>query len=129
MRKRKDDTMADMQKPPRAFEEFSEVFPKLREAWDIMGDASSDGPLDEKMQRLVKLGIAIGAMREGAVHASARKALGMGITVDELHQVVALAASTIGMPSTVAVYTWIRDVSQLGPANTGRGRKSVTKEG
>ncbi|MFA6958327.1 MAG: carboxymuconolactone decarboxylase family protein [Thermoanaerobaculia bacterium] len=117
--------MATTQKPPRAFDEFSEVFPRLRDAWDIMGDASSEGPLDEKTQRLIKLGIAIGAMREGAVHASARKALGMGITVDELHQVVALAAGTIGLPSTVAVYTWIRDVRELGPAKKGRGKKKA----
>lgn len=32
-----------------------------------MGDASFEGPLDEKTQRLIKLGIAIGAMRGGAV--------------------------------------------------------------
>jgi len=109
-------------KPPRAFDEFSGVFPKLREAWDILGDASSDGPLDERTQRLIKLGIAIGAMREGAVHSSARKALGLGITTDELHQVVALAASIIGLPSSVAVYTWIRDVREMGPAKQGRGK-------
>lgn len=120
--------MAKTQKPPRAFDEFSRVFPRLRDAWDIMGDASSEGPLDEKTQRLIKLGIAIGAMREGAVHASARKALGMGIAVDELHQVVALAASTIGLPSTVAVYTWIRDVRQLGPAKKGRGKKATERK-
>lgn len=120
--------MADGSKPPRAFEEFSEVFPRIREAWDMIGDASADGPLDDKVQRLVKLGIAIGAMREGAVHASARKALGMGITAEELHQVVALAAGTIGFPSTVAAYTWIRDVRELEPATKGRGRREPVNE-
>ena len=98
-----------MPKPPRAFDEFSETFPKLRKAWDMLGDAAKDGPLDDRTVRLVKLGVAIGAMREGAVHSSARKAIALGITSDELNQVVALASSIIGMPSSVAVWTWLRD--------------------
>lgn len=96
-------------KPPRAFDEFSKTFPMLREAWDRMGDAAKEGPLDEKTARLVKLGVAIGAMREGAVHSSARKALALGVSREELDQVVAIAASIIGMPSSVAVWTWLRD--------------------
>ncbi len=96
-------------KPPRAFEEFSDTFPTLRKAWDLLGDAGKEGPLDERTARLVKLGIAVGAMREGAVHSSARKAAALGITAEEMNQVVALASSVIGMPSTVAVWTWVRD--------------------
>jgi alkylhydroperoxidase/carboxymuconolactone decarboxylase family protein YurZ len=98
-----------MNRPPKTYDEFSETFPDLRKAWDLLGDAAKDGPLDEKTQRLIKLGIAIGAMREGAVHSSARKARGTGASDAELNQVVALAASIIGMPSTVAVWTWVRD--------------------
>lgn len=96
-------------KPPRAYDEFSEAFPALRRAWDLLGDAAKQGPLDDKTARLIKLGIAIGAMREGAVHSSARKALALGATREELDQVVALAASILGLPSTVAVWTWLRD--------------------
>ena len=96
-------------RPPKTYEEFSAAFPRLREAWDLLGDAAADGPLDARTARLVKLGIAIGAMREGAVHSSARKAAALGITPAELEQVVALAASIIGLPSTVAVWTWLRD--------------------
>lgn len=98
-----------MPKPPRAFEEFSETFPTLRKAWDLLGDAATEGPLDDRTARLVKLGVAIGAMREGAVHSSARKASALGITPEELNQVVAVASSIIGMPSSVAVWTWLRD--------------------
>ncbi len=58
----------------------------------------------------MKLGIAIGALREGSVHASVRKAVAMGIEGEELEQVVALGAGTIGMPATVAAYQWVRDV-------------------
>ena len=60
----------------------------------------------------MKLGIAIGARQEGAVHSSVRKALALGITPEELEQVVALAAGTLGMPATVAAYCWVRDVSK-----------------
>lgn len=95
--------------PPRTFDEFSETFPTLRKAWDLLGDAAKDGPLDDRTARLVKLGVAIGAMREGAVHSSARKALALGITAEELNQVVAISSSIIGMPSAVAVWTWLRD--------------------
>ena len=96
-------------KPPRTYDEFSETFPTLRKAWDLMGDAAKEGPLDPRAARLIKLGVAIGAMREGAVHSSARKARALGATNEELNQVVALAASVIGMPSAVAVWTWLRD--------------------
>lgn len=101
-------------RPPRAFDEFSERFPKLRSAWDMLGEAAEEGPLDAKTARLVKLGVAIGAMREGAVHSSARKAAALGISEAELQQVVAIAASIIGMPSAVAVWTWLRDASAKG---------------
>ena len=99
-------------KAPRTYDEFSETFPALRKAWDLLGDAGSDGPMDEKTARLVKLGISIGALRESGVHSSARKARGAGATDEEMRQVVALAASVIGMSATVAVWTWIRDVDK-----------------
>jgi alkylhydroperoxidase/carboxymuconolactone decarboxylase family protein YurZ len=52
------------------------------------------------------------------VHSSVRKALAAGIAVEEIEQVVALAASTLGMPSTVAVFTWVHDVIDKRPAVT-----------
>lgn len=102
--------MSDAPKPPRTYDEFSRQFPTVRKAWDLLADAGEEGPLDQKSARLIKLGVAIGAMREGAVHSSARKAKAIGITPEEMYQAVALAASVIGFPSAVAVYTWIRDV-------------------
>jgi alkylhydroperoxidase/carboxymuconolactone decarboxylase family protein YurZ len=94
-------------KPPRAYEAFVERYPKLGQAWEAVHEAGRDGPIDARTARLVKLGIAIGAMREGAIHSSVRKALAEGITITEIEQIVALAAGTLGLPSTVAVYTWI----------------------
>jgi 4-carboxymuconolactone decarboxylase len=74
-----------------------------------LSTAAEQGPLDESMQRLIKLGIAIGAMREGAVHSAVRKALAVGASTDAIDQVVALAATTIGLPPTVAVFSWVQD--------------------
>jgi alkylhydroperoxidase/carboxymuconolactone decarboxylase family protein YurZ len=96
-------------KAPRAYEEFVTRYPKLGQAWEAIHEAGEDGPLDQKTARLVKLGIAIGALREGAIHSSVRKARAVGITAREIEQVVSLAAGTLGLPATVAVYTWITD--------------------
>lgn len=96
-------------KPPKTYEAFVKRYPKLAEAWEKIGEAGRDGPLDDKAARLIKLAIAIGAMREGAVHSGVRKALAAGIPVEEIEQIAALAAGTLGMPSTVAVFSWIRD--------------------
>ncbi len=102
--------MSDTSKPPKTYRRFIEQYPKLGEAWDLIADQGADGPLDERSRRLIKLGIAMGAMRTGAVHSGVRKALALGITEQEIEQVVALAAATLGMPSTVANYSWVRDV-------------------
>ncbi len=96
-------------KPPKMYETFVGRYPRLAQAWSLMAEEAQDGPLDEKTARLIKLAIAAGAMREGAVHASVRKARALGISAEEMEQVVALAASILGLPSTVAVFSWIRD--------------------
>ena len=96
-------------RPPKTYETFVRRYPKLAEAWERIAEAGRDGPLDAKTARLIKLGIAVGAMREGAVHSGVRKALAAGISVEEIEQVVVLAASTLGMPATVAVFTWAHD--------------------
>ncbi len=102
--------MSDLPKPPKTHDDFNATFPEVGKAWEMVGSAGRDGPLDEKTRRLVKLAVAMGAQQEGAVHASVRKALAMGITREELEQVVVLAAGTLGFPQTVAVYTWLRDL-------------------
>lgn len=99
-----------MSDAPDAYKKFVTRFPELAEAWDLIGAAGKKGPLDERTARLIKLGIAVGAMREGPAHASVRKALKLGVTREEMEQVVALAAGTIGMPGAVASWCWINDV-------------------
>lgn len=94
-------------KPPAAHTAFVRRFPQIGRAWEIVSEAGQQGPLDERTARLVKLGIAMGALREGAVHSAVRKALAAGVTTEQLDQVVALAAGTLGFPATVAVHTWV----------------------
>ncbi|MDO8580510.1 MAG: carboxymuconolactone decarboxylase family protein [Candidatus Omnitrophota bacterium] len=98
-----------MPKPPKLYETFNKRYPKLKEAYELIAEAGKQGPLDERTTRLVKLGIVMGAMREGAVHANVRKALALGISREEIEQVVCLAARTLGLPSTVAVFSWIQE--------------------
>lgn len=101
--------MSNLPKPPATHERFVERFPELRTAWEAIHAAGEKGPLDDKTVRLLRLAVAIGAMREGAVHSSTRKALAQGIAAEEIEQVVAIAAGALGLPATVAVYSWVRD--------------------
>ncbi len=101
-------------KPPRTYTRFVTTFPKLGKAWEHIHEAGADGPIDARTARLIKLGIAMGAMREGSVHSGVRKAVALGITPEEIRQVVAMCASTLGMPSTVAVFSWAEDVLEKG---------------
>ncbi len=97
-------------KPPETYQAFVKRYPKLGQAWEAIAEAGEDGPLDAKAARLVKLAVAVGALRQGAVHANVRKALAMGLTREEVEQVIALAAGTLGLPATVAVYSWVEEV-------------------
>lgn len=108
--------MAQMPKPPGLHQQFVDQFPKLEQAWELIADAGREGPLDEETARLVRLGVAIGAMREGAVHASVRKALALGIEPAALYQAVALASGTVGLPAAAATYSWVREVIEPSTA-------------
>ena len=102
--------MQEAKQPPKRYRDFVARYPKLGDAWEAIHEAGAAGPLDPRTQRLIKFAVAIGALREGAAHASVRKALDQGISREELEQVVALAAGTLGLPSTVAAYSWVLDV-------------------
>ena len=106
-------------KPPARHREFVRRFPHLGEAWDLVNQEGAAGTLDARTQRLLKLGVAIGAMREGAVHSGVRKAKDAGATLAEMEQVVALAASTIGLPAAVAAWSWVKEEA----GGTKRARK------
>jgi alkylhydroperoxidase/carboxymuconolactone decarboxylase family protein YurZ len=102
--------MSSLPTPPDTYQEFLRRYPRIGQAWEALAEAGKEGPLDAKAVRLVKLAVAVGALREGAVHANVRKALVSGISPAEIEQVVGLAAGTIGLPASVAVFSWIRDL-------------------
>jgi len=94
---------------PSVVEEFAEQRPAVWDAYNQLGRAISDaGPLDDKTRRLVKLAIAIGTGREGAVKAHTRRALRAGTSNEELEHVALLAITTAGWPAAFASLCWIR---------------------
>lgn len=96
---------------PDVVYQFSEKYPEVWEAYNRLGEAVAEaGPLDEKTQRLVKLGIAIGAGRQGAVRSHARRGLKQGISLEELRQTAMLGITTAGWPGAFAGYCWIEEV-------------------
>jgi alkylhydroperoxidase/carboxymuconolactone decarboxylase family protein YurZ len=112
-----------MSKLPRAYESFKDTYPEIWQAYDRLGGLiHAAGPLGAKERELVKLGMAIGARQEGGVHAHTRRALEFGAQAHEIYQVVLLALTTVGFPSTVAAMTWVRDEIE------GRDRRGETRE-
>ena len=70
---------------PDVYVRLRERFPEVAETVDALGRATAAaGPLDERTQRLVKLGIAMGALAEGAVRSNARRALEAGASEEEI---------------------------------------------
>ena len=85
-------------------------YPEVWQQYGSLGEAVSrvDG-LDEKNQRLVKLGIAIGAGRQGAVHSHTRKCRKAGISNDEIYHAALLAVTSLGWAGAMAAMSWIND--------------------
>jgi len=100
-------------KAPKRYRNFVKRYPGLARAWDSINEAGSDGPLDRRTQRLVKMAAAMGAMREGAVRSGARKAAAEGIPLAEIEQLIPLVAGIVGLPSSVACWGWVRDALDL----------------
>lgn len=96
---------------PDVYLTFRERFPDVASATDHLGAALDDaGPLDARERRLVKLGIAIGALADGAVRSNVRKALDDGASPDEIRQVAVLAVTTAGFPTAIAALGWVDEV-------------------
>ncbi len=89
-------------------------FPEVVTAYEELGTTvHKAGPLDGRTRALVKLALSIGARLEGGVHSHARKALEAGAEPEDLLHVAIIALPTIGLPSTVAALSWIRDVVEV----------------
>ena len=100
---------------PDVYLGFREDYPDVATALDGLGEAvDGAGPLDERAVRLVKLGLAVGALAEGAVKSNARKALAAGAEAAEVRQVGILAITTCGFPTAMAGLGWIDQVLGAG---------------
>lgn len=96
--------------PPR-FQQFARKHPELMQAYEALSIASGKaGPLNARERELLRLALAIGAFREGAVHSHTRRALAGGCSPEEIRQVVLLAITTLGFPTMMAAWTWVEDI-------------------
>jgi 4-carboxymuconolactone decarboxylase len=96
---------------PDIYTKFSEKYPDIFRQYKDLGIACRNaGPLNEKEQDLVKLGIAIGASSRGGIMSHTRKALSAGATADEILQVVLLGLTTTGFPQMMAAMKWVDSV-------------------
>ena len=96
---------------PDVYTDFRENYPDVAQALDALGAATgAAGPLEKRTQRLVKLGIAIGGLAEGAVRSNTRRALELGIPAEELRHVALLAITTASFPTAIAGLSWIEEV-------------------
>jgi len=100
-----------MPKIPGWYKEQRKAYPKVFEAYEVLGEACQKaGPLDARTRALVKLALAVGAGLEGGVHSHARRSLEAGATADECRHVVLLGTTTLGFPAMMAALSWVEDV-------------------
>ncbi len=96
---------------PKVYKNFQDNFPQVFEDFKQLGISTRQaGPLDEKIQNLVKLGIAVGANSRGGVMSNSRKAIATGATAEEVRHAVLLAMTTTGFPNTIAALSWAEEV-------------------
>ena len=101
---------------PKIYEKFSSAYPELFDRYNQLGAACRKaGPLDEKSQNLIKLGISLGVNSRGGVMSSTRKALKSGASREEIVHAVLLGLTTTGFPNMMAALGWVEEViSQSG---------------
>lgn len=95
-------------KPTRALQK---AYPGVWKSFQELGkQCHLAGPLDERVRRLIKVGIATAAQSEGAVHSAVRNAKQAGIPSEEIRQAILLAMTTIGFPRAMAALSWAEDI-------------------
>jgi alkylhydroperoxidase/carboxymuconolactone decarboxylase family protein YurZ len=73
-------------------------------------DCHSAGPLDERVRRLVKIGIAAAAQSEGALHSAVRNARKAGVSSAEIRHSILLSMTTVGFPRAMEALAWAEDI-------------------
>lgn len=105
-----------MAKLPNRYVRFFDRYPAVGQAYRGLGDAVAEaGPLDGKTRALIKLGIAVGARMEGAVHSHVRKCREAGATNEEIRHAILQSTTTIGFPNMMAALSWADDILEENP--------------
>lgn len=100
---------------PKAFREFTNKFPVLGDSHETVAKyVDNVGALDAKTMSLIKIGISLGAGLDSAVRSHVRRALQNGATEEEIEQAILLAFNTLGLPRTVAAWTWAQTQFKRG---------------
>jgi 4-carboxymuconolactone decarboxylase len=100
-----------MRKIPLRFQEFTKAYPQVATAYEsLAGECRHSGPLSERDQALVKIGIAAGAQIEGLVLSQVRKGLDLGVQPDEIRHAILLSLPSIGFSRMMAALIWAEDV-------------------
>jgi alkylhydroperoxidase/carboxymuconolactone decarboxylase family protein YurZ len=100
-----------MAKLPTPYTKFARTYQMVWKAYDELGAAVHGvGPLSPEIRELVKLGMAIGARMEGAVHAHTRRALEAGVKPEEIRHAAILGVTTLGFPATMMGLAWVEDI-------------------
>jgi 4-carboxymuconolactone decarboxylase len=106
-----------MKKIPATFQEFLMKNPLVGNAYENLAHECRDsGPLGEREQALVKLGIAAGSQLEGLVHSQVRKALDRGLQPAEIRHALLLSLTSIGFPRMMSALTWAEDILKEEPS-------------
>ena len=96
---------------PRVYVDFTEQFPDVAAAsGELARVVRERSPFDERTERLITLGLAIGAQAEGAVRSNVRKATEHGATAEQIQAVALAAITTCGFPTAMAGLRWIAEV-------------------
>lgn len=96
---------------PKKYTDFRNKYEEVFIQYQALGKVCREsGPLDDKSQSLVKLGIAIGSNSRGGVMSHTRKALEAGANPEEINHTALLALSTIGFPNMISAMSWINEV-------------------
>lgn len=104
---------------PGFLQQVIKKYPGVWKSYQGLGEAiSSVDGLDKRAQELVRLGIAIGAGHEGAVHSHARRCREAGIKDAEIYHAALLSVGAIGWSAAIAALSWIDDI--IGEIKEGR---------
>ncbi len=96
---------------PDKYKNFSSEYPEIFQMYKDLGTkVRESGPLDEKSQNLIKLGIAVGSSSRGGVMSHTRKALESGSSKEEIKHAILLSPSTTGFPAMIAALNWANEV-------------------